>query len=103
RGGVRELVAEGRARTELALRLGVGPNRLIAKVASDLEKPRGFVAMGREEACRGLPRALRPPTPAIGPKTAERLGSLGYTTIGSLQRAPEEELIARFGTRHARE
>ena len=43
-----------RPRRGSAISVGVGPNRLIAKVASDLEKPRGFVAMGREEACRRL-------------------------------------------------
>ena len=64
-----------------------GPNRLIAKVASDLEKPRGFVAMGREEACRRLADRSPRIIPGIGPKTAERLAALGFTTIGALQRA----------------
>src|SRR5215213_11101304 len=49
---LRELVAEVRDRTGITMSVGVGPNRLIAKVASDLEKPQGFVAMGREEACK---------------------------------------------------
>jgi len=100
---LRDLVVEVRARTGIGLSVGVGPNRLIAKVASDLEKPRGFVAMGREEACRRLAGAPPRTIPGIGPKTAERLAALGYTTIGALQRAGEEELSARFGTRHARE
>ncbi len=100
---LRDLVAEVRARTGIGLSVGIGPNRLIAKVASDLEKPQGFVAMGREEACRRLAGAPPRTIPGIGPKTAERLASLGYTTIGALQRAGEEELTARFGARHARE
>ena len=100
---LRELVAEVRARAGIGVSVGVGPNRLVAKVASDLEKPQGFVAMGREEACRRL--AGRPPRilPGIGPKTAERLAALGYTTIGALQQAPEAQLIGRFGDNHGRD
>jgi len=97
---LRELVAEVRARTGIGVSVGVGPNRLVAKVASDLEKPQGFVAMGREEACRRL--ASRSPRiiPGIGPKTAERLAALGYTTIGALQQAPADALTRRFGHNH---
>ena len=100
---LRELVAEVRDRTGITISVGVGPNRLIAKVASDLEKPQGFVAMGREEACRRLAGASLRIIPGIGPKTAERLAAIGLTTIGSLQRADEEVLAARFGARHARD
>jgi DNA polymerase-4 len=100
---LRELVAEVRDRTGITMSVGVGPNRLIAKVASDLEKPQGFVAMGREEACRRL--AARPPRilPGIGPKTAERLAAMGFATIGALQRADEALLAQRFGARHGRD
>ena len=100
---LRALVAEVRDRTGISISVGVGPNKLIAKVASDLEKPHGFVAMGREEACRRLAPASPRIIPGIGPKTAERLAALGYTTIGALQRAPEEELAQRFGSRHGRD
>ena len=80
---LRELVAEVQARTGITISVGVGPNRLIAKVSSDLEKPRGFVAMGREEACRRLASASPRIIPGFGPKTVERLAALGYTTIGA--------------------
>ena len=100
---VRELVTEVADRTGIAISVGIGPNRLVAKVASDLEKPRGFVAMGREEACRRL--ADRPPRiiPGIGPKTAERLAALGFTTIGALQRRRRTLLAQRFGANHGRD
>jgi DNA polymerase-4 len=100
---LRELVAEVRDRTGIGISVGVGPNRLIAKVASDLEKPHGFVAMGREEACRRLAGSSLRIIPGIGPKTAERLAELGFTTIGALQRAEPDELARRFGTRHGRD
>ena len=87
---LRELVAEVRDRTGITISVGIGPNRLIAKVSSDLEKPQGFVAMGREEACRRLAGSSLRIIPGIGPKTAERLAAMGLTTIGSLQQADEE-------------
>ena len=89
---LRELVAEVQARTGITISVGVGPNRLIAKVSSDLEKPRGFVAMGREEACRRLASASPRIIPGFGPKTVERLAALGYTTIGAIQQADPETL-----------
>jgi DNA polymerase IV len=97
---LRELVAEVRGRSGITMSVGVGPNRLIAKVASDLEKPQGFVAMGREEACRRLAGASLRIIPGIGPKTAERLATMGFTTIGALQRADADLLAQRFGARH---
>jgi DNA polymerase IV len=100
---LRELVAEVLERTGISLSVGVAPNRLIAKICSDLGKPRGFVAMGREEAARRF--AADPPSrlPGIGPKTAERLRAHGIATIAALQQLPESELAARFGARHGRE
>ena len=100
---LRGLVDEVAAETGITMSVGVAPNRLIAKVASDLEKPRGFVAMGREEACRRLADRSPRIIPGIGPKTAERLAALGFTTIGALQRAPEEVLAQRFGANHGRD
>lgn len=97
---LRELVADVRDRTGITMSVGVGPNRLIAKVSSDLEKPRGFVAMGREEACRRLADKSLRIIPGIGPKTAERLAAMGLTTIAALQQADEEVLAQRFGSRH---
>jgi DNA polymerase-4 len=100
---LRELVADVLARTGISLSVGVAPNRLIAKICSNLGKPKGFVAMGREEAARRF--AGDPPSrlPGIGPKTGERLRALGIETIGALQRMPEAELAARLGARHGRE
>jgi DNA polymerase IV len=100
---LREVVAEVRDRTGMTMSVGVGPNRLIAKVASDLEKPQGFVALGREEACRRLAGASLRIIPGIGPKTAERLAAMGFTTIGALQRADEAVLAQRFGPRYGAE
>lgn len=96
------LVRAIRAELSLDASVGIGPNKLVAKVASDAEKPRGFVVLTREQA--GKRFASEPPRliPGIGPKTAERLQALGVKTIGALQRHPLDDLIARFGANHGR-
>lgn len=100
---LREVVAEVHERTGIVVSVGIGPSRLVAKICSDLGKPAGFVAMGREEAARRFagspPRLL----PGIGPKTVERLRELGIETISALQAIPEATLAERFGTRHGSE
>src|SRR4051812_38114821 len=99
---LRELIDEVKKQTGIQISAGVGPNRLIAKCCSDLGKPAGFVAMGREEACIRFATAPTRRLPGIGPKTAERLASLGYSTVAQLQEADEAELARRFGDRTAR-
>ena len=99
---LRELIAEVHKQTGIQISAGVGPNRLIAKCCSDLGKPAGFVAMGREEACIRFAPAPTRRLPGIGPKTAERLADLGYATVAQLQEADEAQLAARFGDRTAR-
>jgi DNA polymerase-4 len=74
----------------------------VAKCCSDLGKPAGFVAMGREEACVRFATAPTSRVPGIGPKTAERLAALGVRTLGQLQQADEAKLATRFGTNGAR-
>jgi DNA polymerase-4 len=100
---LREVVAEVLEQTGITVSVGVGPSRLVAKICSDLGKPAGFVAMGREEAARRF--AGDPPSrlPGVGPKTAERLREIGIDTLGALQQVDEAALAERFGARHARE
>jgi DNA polymerase-4 len=97
RAAMRRLVAEIARETQLTCSVGIGPNKLVAKVASDAEKPAGFVVLDREAACTRF--ASSPPglIPGIGPKTAARLAQLGLTTLDAVARAPEELLTARFG------
>jgi DNA polymerase IV len=98
---LREVVAAVKEGTGIVISIGVGPSRLVAKCCSDLGKPAGFVAMGREEACVRFATAPTSRIPGIGPKTADRLAELGLRTIGHLQKADEAQLAARFGSNGA--
>jgi DNA polymerase IV len=102
-GAMRRLVAEIERTTGLGCSIGIGPNKLVAKVASDAEKPRGFVVLSREEACRRFAASRCGLVPGIGPKTVERLRALGVETLGALAAAPHADLAARFGARLAAE
>src|SRR4051812_20203027 len=103
RAAMRRLVEAIRAQTGLGASVGIGPNKLVAKVASDAEKPSGFVVLSREEACERFASASPGLVPGIGPKTVERLAAMEITTLGRLAATPEETLRARFGPNHGRE
>ena len=99
KAAARRLVARIRERTGLGASIGIGPNRLVAKVASDAEKPGGFVVLTREQACERFAGAPPSLVPGIGPRTAERLTALGITTLGALAVADETLLAGGFGAR----
>src|SRR5436190_5417517 len=82
--------------------VGIGPSKLVAKVASDAEKPRGFVVLSREQAAARFADRSPRIIPGIGPRTAERLATLGIATIAELQRHPPSDLARRFGERLGR-
>ncbi len=86
---IRDTVREA---TGLDCSIGMGPNRMIAKLASDYAKPRGLmeVRAGWEEGfLAGLPLAA---LPGVGPKTAARWAELGLTDVFQVQRMDEAAL-----------
>jgi DNA polymerase IV len=99
---LRALVAEVRERTGITISVGVGPSRLVAKTASDAEKPAGFVVLSREAACARFAGAPTRLLQGVGPRTQERLQEMGITTVADLQAADGDELVARFGGRMGR-
>ena len=86
-----------RRETGLACSVGIGPNRMIAKLASDAAKPRGLmeVRAGWEEGfLAGLPLAAMP---GVGPKTAARWAELGLMDVWQVQRLEEAALERLIG------
>jgi DNA polymerase-4 len=77
--------------------IGLSYNKFLAKIASDLDKPRGFAVIGRGEALDFL--APRPVSLiwGVGAALQQRLARDGITTIAELRQRPERELVARYG------
>lgn len=93
----RRIQAEIRDETGLGASVGIAANKFVAKVASDLRKPNGFVVVppGQEVGfLQGLPIER---LWGVGPKTAGRLRRMGLTTIGEVAARSQMELAADFG------
>jgi DNA polymerase-4 len=99
RAAMRRLVTAIDEATGLSASVGIGPSKLVAKVASDAEKPAGFVVLSRERACARFAQAPPSLLPGIGPKTAAALEAMGITTLAALAATPADALAARFGAR----
>ena len=89
--------SEIRAATGITCSIGIGPNKLVAKVASDAEKPAGFVVLTREAACERFARRSAALLPGIGAKTAERLEGMGIAHHRRARGRREADLAERFG------
>jgi len=87
-----------RAATGLSCSIAVAPNKLLAKIASELDKPDGLTMLAADDIARRIWPLPARRINGIGPKTSERLDSLGVRTIGELARADPAWLVAQFGT-----
>ena len=93
----REIKQRIHERTALTASVGVAPNKLVAKIASDLRKPDGLVVVRPEDV-----RALLDPLPirklfGLGLKTAPEVETLGILTLGQLRQAAPARLRPVFG------
>ena len=81
----------------ITVSIGLSCNKFLAKVASDLDKPRGFAVLGASEAQTFL--ASKPVSFifGVGKVSAERFARDGFRHIGDLQKASETELARRYG------
>jgi DNA polymerase IV len=99
RSAARSVKEAVRSETGLTCSVGIGPNKLVAKVASDAEKPDGFLELTGEGARLRFAEASPGLVPGIGPKTVARLEELGIATLGRLGATPDEQLVQWFGPR----
>lgn len=81
----------------LSCSVGIGPNKLIAKMASDMKKPDGFVVVRDKDVAKTLKDMPVRKLWGVGPKTETRLTFLGIKTIGEISKAPLKHLEANFG------
>jgi DNA polymerase-4 len=99
RAALRRVVRRIARETSLDVSVGIGPNKLVAKLASDAEKPRGFVVLDRRDAWRRWAGDSPGLLPGVGPRTTALLAARRVTTIRELSRVPEEQLTEWFGPR----
>jgi DNA polymerase-4 len=105
-GGVRALAQEirnsVRRATGLTCSIGVTPNKLLSKIASELDKPDGLTLLTEADiATRIWPLPVRRIN-GIGPKAGAKLAQLGVTTIGELAACDAARLVAQFGPAYGR-
>jgi DNA polymerase-4 len=95
---IRRRVAEER---RLTVSVGVGPNRLIAKIASDFQKPDGLTVVPPRRVQQFLDPLPVRRLHGVGPATERALAELGVATVADLRQQAIELLLERFG-RHGR-
>lgn len=81
----------------ITVSIGLAANKFLAKVASDLDKPRGFAVLGRSEAAAFLADKPVSFIYGVGKSAALRLARDGFRLIADLQRADERDLVHRYG------
>jgi DNA polymerase-4 len=86
-----------RKKEQLTCSIGIAPNKLLAKLGSNLQKPDGFVWIKKEEVEEVLKDLLVSKLYGIGPKLTEELNSMGIVTCSQLGKFPVSLLSKRFG------
>ncbi len=88
---------ELKAQQKLTCSIGVGPNKLVAKVAADIQKPDGLTIVKPEQVESFLSPLPVSRIVGVGRKTKKRMQTLGIRTIGDLAKYDVQRLIAVFG------
>ncbi|MEH0197920.1 DNA polymerase IV [Caulobacter sp. CCNWLY153] len=86
------------AEQNLTVSIGLAPNKFLAKIASELDKPRGFSAIGAAEAVAFLASKPVSILPGVGPATVSTLAGLGLRTVGDIANADLKTLAQALGT-----
>ncbi len=93
-----KLQAQIESEIGLTVSIGLAPNKFLAKIASELDKPRGFSAIGAAEAkdfLAGKPVSI---LPGVGPATVSSLAEIGLRTVGDSAAADLKLLANRIGS-----
>jgi len=93
----RAIKAAVREATGLSCSIGVAPNKLLAKIASELDKPDGLTLLEAGDLAARIWPLPATRVNGIGPKAGEKLAALGIRTIGELAAADPAWLMERFG------
>ena len=96
RSRAQEIKGRIRGTTHLVCSIGLAPNKLMAKIASDLDKPDGFFMLDHDNWLETVGEKPASLLPGVGPKTFERLRASGVETVGQLAAADEQVLAMRI-------
>jgi DNA polymerase-4 len=95
----REIKHRIKEATHLVCSIGLAPNKLMAKIASDLDKPDGLFVLNEENWLETVGEKPASLLPGVGPRTFERLRTAGIETVADLAAAETEVLERTFGPR----
>src|SRR5690625_4715344 len=87
--------------TGLSCSIGIAPNKLLAKIASDFDKPGGRTILQAADVAHRIWPLPVGVINGIGPKAQEKLVALGITTVGALAHSSAALLQQHFGTNYA--
>jgi DNA polymerase-4 len=86
-----------REKFHLTCNIGIGPNKLMAKLAGELKKPDGLIVLRPEDIPGKIDKVKVSELCGVGQKLEIYLAEMGIRTIGELNRCPREKLVKRFG------
>ncbi|UCH22087.1 MAG: DNA polymerase IV [Deltaproteobacteria bacterium] len=81
----------------LTCSIGIAPNKFLAKIASDMEKPDGLTVILPEKALEFIDKLPIQKVPGVGKKTSNQLTLLGITRLGDVKKFPEKLILDRLG------
>src|SRR5215510_3317561 len=94
----RSIKQDIRQLTGLTASVGLAPNKFLAKIASDIRKPDGFMILEEKDVEAFLKNLPISRLWGVGPKTEQRLHELGFRTIGAVAAANREALVRSLGS-----
>ena len=98
----REIKHRIKEATHLVCSIGLAPNKLMAKIASDLDKPDGLFVLGQDNWLAAVGDRPARVLPGVGSRTFERLRAIGIGTVAELASADPQLLESTFGPTHGR-
>jgi len=93
----RQIKREIYEKEKLTCSIGIGPNKIVAKIASDFQKPEGLTVVREEEAEKFLASLPVRKLLWVGRKTEQKLNAIGIKTIGDLARCDPTKLVEMLG------
>lgn len=95
-----QIKGELKSQLQLSCSIGIAPNKMLAKVASDYQKPDGLTVVRPDDAASFMGALEVGRIPGIGPKTCDRLAELGVTTASQLAGLDLFQLMGEFGKKN---